>query len=677
MRLRRLYTIPVVLAIGAACHNPAPLPPNPAPGPARQTPQPVAAQPPAAAPDSRGNRTAPPLPPIPLVEGPLNPKVVFPERNQSIPVRDSNFVFGSVGNGHARLMINGTPVPVAPNGTFLAYLPVPPATAPRYDLVTYLGAAGDSGRVDTARTTIPVRVPRPLPDLSLTGRLVVDSASVSPRGGFMALRDSEPVRVTIRAPLNAIAWISPTPESPSSPAEQPTRRVAEPSRRVTGPPSRRPAAPPSRRAAESPSRRVAESPSRPLANVSGNTFATDVPAGLLKAGATLYVARGNDTVHFALTKPRDARSQWVSLGDPAAQNDTDATIIGRSTPAGTYKWMLVPGTIVEETGRLGDNVRVRFDSQLEVWVDSTSVRPLAANYPPPRRTVGAMSLVPAADWVDLVLPVSSPPPYLIEQDLGHITLTLYGTTASPDVIKFLQNDSLVRIVNWVPEQSDRVVFRMELSRPPYGYLVLFDPARGFILRLRRPPRVNPNRPLEGLVITVDPGHPPGGAIGPTALTEAEGVLPVSFKLRDILQQRGATVVMTRTTMEAVDLHLRSVIARRANANALISIHLNAFGDGVNPFPNVGTSTLFFHPQTEPLARLVQAGMTREMGLRDLGVHYQNIAIGRTMWMPSLICEGAFLMVPEQENAVKTPEFQDRYARGVADGIEAYFRSLAR
>jgi len=119
-----------------------------------------------------------------------------------------------------------------------------------------------------------------------------------------------------------------------------------------------------------------------------------------------------------------------------------------------------------------------------------------------------------------------------------------------------------------------------------------------------------------------------------------------------------------------------VIARRTNSHALISIHLNAFGDGVNPFPNVGTSTLFFHPQTEPLARLVQAGMMREMGLRDLGIHYQNIAIGRTMWMPSVICEGAFLMVPEQENAVKNAEFQERYARGVADGVEAYFRSLA-
>jgi N-acetylmuramoyl-L-alanine amidase len=338
--------------------------------------------------------------------------------------------------------------------------------------------------------------------------------------------------------------------------------------------------------------------------------------------------------------------------------------------------MFVPGTIVLETGRVGDNVRVRLDSQLEVWVDSTSVKQLAAGYPAPHRTVGPMFVAGAAEWVDLVLPISSPPPFLVEQDTRHVALTLYGTQASPETIKYLQNEPFIRVINWVPVGSDRTRLDIELSRPPYGYLVLAD-ARGFVLRLRRPPRISAAHPLDGLTITVDPGHPPGGAIGPTGLTEAAGVLPVAFKLRDILESRGAHVVMTRTTLDPVDLHLRSVIARRANSAALVSIHLNAFGDGVDPFPNAGTSTLFFHPQTEPLARLVQSGMEGEMGLRDLGVHYQNIAIGRTTWMPALICEGAFLMIPEQENALKTPEFQERYARGVADGIEAYFKSIAQ
>jgi len=645
------------VALFAGCQStpkPAPATSNPTPSPSRP---PVS--PPTVATFERGitPRPAPPLPPVPLVDGALAPRVVFPKPDQAITVRDSNFIFGSVGNGHASLTINAAPVTVAPNGTFLAYLPVPPPDAPRYELVARNG-------IDSARLVVPVRVPPPRPDLSLTGRLVVDSASVTPHASSLVLRDDELVPVAMRAPANAAVWA-----------------------RIDGATYR-------------------------LVNTNGNAFATDVRFGAFRSGGTLFAARGRDTVKFALprlaplgappapaappslapTRGRRGRAParpspppakpavpsrfFVSLGDPAAASDTDATIIGRSTPSGTYKWMFVPGTVVEETGRDGDNIRVRLDSQLEVWVDSASVRSLPAGYPSPRRVVGAMAFMPAPEWVDLVLPVSSPPPYLIEQDRGRLTLTLYGTEATPDIIKFLQNDSLVRMINWVPDASDRIRLSMELSQPPFGYLVLYDPARGFVLRLRRPPRLSLARPLDGLTITVDPGHPPGGAIGPTGLTEAAGVLPVAMKLRQILEERGARVVMTRTTMDAVDLHLRSVIARRANSAALISVHLNAFGDGVNPTPNVGTSTLFFHPQSEPLARLVQAGMMREMGLRDLGIHYQNIAIGRTMWMPSVICEGAFLMVPEQENALTVDAFQERYARGIADGVEAYFRSLA-
>ncbi len=621
MRITRLATL-AILALIAGCQTaPAPSPSSPSPAPSSRPP----VSPPTVGSFERGitPRPAPPLPAVPLVVGPLVPTVVFPEPNQAISVRDSNYVFGSVGNGRATLTINGTPVTVALNGTFLAWLPVPPPTQPRYELVVRTAT-------DSARLVVPVRVPGPRVELPTTGRLVVDSGSVSPRGGGLTLRDDETLRASVRAPENAVAWVK------------------------------------------------SGSQTYPLANTGGNNFATDVPVSALRAGATLYVARGADTVRFTLAKPASPsdRPAYVMLGDSASMRDTDAVIIGRPAPAATYKWMFVPGTVVEQTGRSGDFVRVRLDSQLEVWVDAPFINPLATGYPAPRRTLGPMQVAPAPDWVDVVMPMSSPAPYLLEQHVNSIELTLYGTRANPDIIKWLQNDSLVRMINWVPETSDRVRLSLELTQPLYGYLMLFEPGRGLVLRLRRPPRVNLARPLEGLTITVDPGHPPGGAIGPTGFTEAQGVLAVALKLRDILQQRGARVIMTRTDMNAVDLHLRSVIARRTNSNALLSIHENAFGDGVNPFPNVGTSTLFFHPQSEPLARLVEAGMMREMGLRDLGVHYQNIAIGRTEWMPAIISEGLFLMIPEQENAAKDPAFQERYARGVADGVEAYFRTFA-
>src|SRR5437868_5400780 len=59
------------------------------------------------------------LPPIPLVEGPLVARVVYPQVNQMIQSKDSTFIIGSVGNGKATATVNGQPVKVEPNGAFL------------------------------------------------------------------------------------------------------------------------------------------------------------------------------------------------------------------------------------------------------------------------------------------------------------------------------------------------------------------------------------------------------------------------------------------------------------------------------------------------------------------------------------------------------------------------------
>jgi N-acetylmuramoyl-L-alanine amidase len=45
-------------------------------------------------------------------------------------------------------------------------------------------------------------------------------------------------------------------------------------------------------------------------------------------------------------------------------------------------------------------------------------------------------------------------------------------------------------------------------------------------------------------------------------------------------------------------------------------------------------------------------------------------------MPSVLAEGAFIMIPEQEAAMRTPAYQEAYARGVVEGLERYFLGLA-
>jgi N-acetylmuramoyl-L-alanine amidase len=213
-----------------------------------------------------------------------------------------------------------------------------------------------------------------------------------------------------------------------------------------------------------------------------------------------------------------------------------------------------------------------------------------------------------------------------------------------------------------------------LRSAPYGYLVVWD-GNALVLKLRGRPAIDRSHPLAGLTIAVDPGHPPIGATGPTGFWEPQATLPISERLRRILEERGARVVMTRTTAAAVALGDRPIIARRANVNAFVSIHLNAYGDGTNPFVSPGTGTYFFRSHSEPLAREVQRGMVSQLGLYDLGVNYDNLAVVRGTWYPAVLCEGAFIMLPDQEAALRTPEFQERYARGVADGLEHYFRNL--
>jgi N-acetylmuramoyl-L-alanine amidase len=580
------------------------------------------------------------LPPVPRVVGPLAIRVTHPAPDQLIAARDSTFVFGTVGSGDASLTINGQPVDVAPNGAFLAFVALPRQVPARLELLAVRGA-------DSARRSLPIRV-APRVAFADAGALVVDSASVAPRGA-LALRDGERVRVSVRAPTTATAWVQLDGgvRHPLVPAPEALR---------------------------------AETAGDPAATV----WSTELPAGLLAARPELHVARGADTVRLALaTVTLPARVGGVAvrtygvLGAPSA-SDSDRVVVGRPYPEGTYKWFFLPGTVVEVTGRQGAFTRVRLDEALEVWVATDEVRALPTGYAPPRRTIGHARVLPAAEWVDVVLPVGRRPAYQLLQQGRDVELTLYDTQLSPDIMQLVGNDTLVRQVVWEQEATDRARLTLRLSRVPFGYLVLWDSVRSaFVLRLRRPPVVDPRRPLRGMTIGVDAGHPPGGATGGTGLTEAVAVLPVAERVRALLQARGAIVVMTRTGAEPVGLAERGVMARRANVHAFVSIHLNAFPDGVNPFTNNGTSTLFFHQQSEPLARLVQRQMIARMGLRDLGIHYQNLAVARPTWFPAVLTEGLFLMVPAQEAAMRSEAGRELYARAVADGVEEYFASLAR
>jgi N-acetylmuramoyl-L-alanine amidase len=390
-----------------------------------------------------------------------------------------------------------------------------------------------------------------------------------------------------------------------------------------------------------------------------------------------------------------ATNMYVTLGPPSTTlSDTDRVTIARPAPGNgqEYKWFLFPGTVVKVTGSQkasGDEfVRIELDSNQVAWVlrSELQAQNISAAAPTgflgdsvaPARQVGAVRVIPGPDWIDVEIPVTGPPPpYLVEETDRSLSLLLYGVSGAPVISMMAEpRDAYFNSISSTPEPS-RVRYSINLNGAPYGYLALWQPGK-ITFRVRRPPRIaDPASPLRGLTITVDPGHPPAGATGPTTLYEGDAVLEVGLKVRDMLTQRGANVVMTRTTPEPVDLGLRPIIARRANANAFVSIHLNAFPDGVNPFVNNGSLTLYFWPHSIPLGLATQPALLAELGLRDNGTKYQNLAVARGTWMPSILTEGAFVIMPDQEAALRTPAYQQAYATAIVRGLETYFASLAR
>jgi N-acetylmuramoyl-L-alanine amidase len=162
------------------------------------------------------------------------------------------------------------------------------------------------------------------------------------------------------------------------------------------------------------------------------------------------------------------------------------------------------------------------------------------------------------------------------------------------------------------------------------------------------------------------------------LYEGQVSLWVAQKAKAMLEAKGATVILTRTTMDPLDLAPRRVISRRADAEAFVSIHLNAFPDGVNPFvATTGSGTYFFRTHAEPLARAVQSGLVNNMSLHDEGAFYRSLAVTVQTWMPAVLTEGAYVIMPDQEAALRTENYQERYARSIVEGLEAYFRGAGR
>lgn len=179
-------------------------------------------------------------------------------------------------------------------------------------------------------------------------------------------------------------------------------------------------------------------------------------------------------------------------------------------------------------------------------------------------------------------------------------------------------------------------------------------------------------PVYGRRIFLDAGHGGSdpGAVGPGGTYEKQITLAVTLRLRELLEQAGAEVIMARTDDRFVDLRPRAQAANGAQAEIFISIHANSALSSTA----AGTETYYWtnHPRSLQLARAVHSQLVRALGLPDRQVRQNDYVILREAQMPAVLVELAFLSNPAEERLLLNPDFQQRAAIAIQDGIFNYF-----
>ncbi len=218
-------------------------------------------------------------------------------------------------------------------------------------------------------------------------------------------------------------------------------------------------------------------------------------------------------------------------------------------------------------------------------------------------------------------------------------------------------------------------------------------------------------------IVIDPGHGghDTGTIGPTGLMEKDVVLDVGLRLRKLLEQNtGCEVIMTRTDDTFIPLEERTAIANEKGADLFLSIHANSSPDksarGIETYylnftsnsdalevaaRENATSQEAVHQlqdlikkialtekieESQEFAQVVQrevySRVTKVSGAqRDRGTKKAPFVVLIGANMPSVLAEISFLSNPRDEHSLRRPDYREKIAYALYEGILGYVKNL--
>lgn len=175
-----------------------------------------------------------------------------------------------------------------------------------------------------------------------------------------------------------------------------------------------------------------------------------------------------------------------------------------------------------------------------------------------------------------------------------------------------------------------------------------------------------------LVVFIDPGHGGNdrGASVESSRVEKDDNLKMALAVKDILEQRGIKVEMSRTTDVNVELQDRCYMANKSKSTLFVSLHRNSAksGKGVEIWAKSNKPKADTTLATCIMDNLDKAGITENRGVRFgyMGNPKTNYFVNNATDMPSCLVELGFV-TSHEDNQLLDKNFNE-YAKAIADGI---------
>ncbi len=190
--------------------------------------------------------------------------------------------------------------------------------------------------------------------------------------------------------------------------------------------------------------------------------------------------------------------------------------------------------------------------------------------------------------------------------------------------------------------------------------------------------------LGNRVVVIDAGHGgvDPGAVGKSKVLEKDVTLAVSKRLQVLVEQGGAKTIMVREddsdlgTAQGLlkrkreDLAQRIQLAMDVQAEVYLSIHANSFPD-----PKLTGAQTFYHsdsPEGKLLAQSIQKELNSMTQGKRVAKGNQDIYVLKKARQAAVTVELGFLSNLEEEQLLTTPEYQEKLAIAIYQGLSVYF-----